>query len=132
MIKRGFFLLSGLLAVALGVLGMFLPLLPTVPFLLLAGFCFARSSPRLHRWLHEHPWFKVPLADWNQNRVIRRPLKVRASIVAGLSFAFSIFIVPLWWVKLLLLCMFIALMVFLWRQNETTATTVAPGSVSAK
>lgn len=132
MIKRGFFLLSGLLAVALGVLGMFLPLLPTVPFLLLAGFCFARSSPRLHRWLHEHPWFKVPLADWNQNRVIRRPLKVRASIVAGLSFAFSIFIVPLWWVKLLLLGMFIALMVFLWRQNETSATAVASGSVSAK
>ncbi|KFZ37119.1 hypothetical protein HR45_11950 [Shewanella mangrovi] len=128
MLKRSFFLVSGLLAVGLGVLGMFLPLLPTVPFLLLAGFCFARSSPKLHRWLHQHPWFAAPLADWNQNRVIRRPLKIRASVISALSFAVSIAVVPLVWVKLLLVTLFICLMVFIWRQNEVA--TVSP--LSAK
>ena len=51
-----FLLISvGLLNVALGVIGIFVPGMPTTVFLLIAGWFFARSSPRLHRWLHQHP-----------------------------------------------------------------------------
>ncbi len=47
----------GLISVALGFVGIFVPLLPTTPFLILAVACFVRSSPKLHKWLLNHPWF---------------------------------------------------------------------------
>ena len=55
--KRHFYLVSGWASLGLGALGAFLPLLPTVPFVILAAFCFARSSPRLETWLLMHPIF---------------------------------------------------------------------------
>lgn len=55
---------AGGLALTLGVVGVFLPLLPTVPFLLLSAFCFGRGSSRLHRWLLQHRVFGPPIEDW--------------------------------------------------------------------
>jgi len=77
----------GWLCVGLGAIGAFLPLLPTVPFLLLAAFCFARSSERVHQWLIEHPRFGPPIADWRRNGAIRRQVKwiSTASIVASFA-----------------------------------------------
>ena len=111
--KRGFYLICGLCSLALGLLGIPLPILPTVPFILLAAFCFARSSDRLHHWLMTHPWFSVALNDWAQNRGIPKGLKKKAYIVSGLSFAVSIAIVPLIWVKVILLCFALGLGFFL-------------------
>ncbi|MGB7270864.1 MAG: YbaN family protein [Albidovulum sp.] len=74
---------AGIVALALGAMGMFLPLLPTVPFLLAAGFFFGKSSPRLHRWLLQHPVFGPPIHDWNQRGAISR----RAKLLASLSIA---------------------------------------------
>lgn len=67
---RGIWFIFGVTAIALGVIGIVLPLLPTVPFLLLAAFCFARSSDKAHRWLLEHPKLGKPIADWNETRAI--------------------------------------------------------------
>ncbi|MGI2066561.1 YbaN family protein [Shewanella sp. MF08487] len=112
-IKRGLFLLLGLIALALGLLGIVLPLLPTVPFILLAAFCFARSSERLHYWLMTHPWFADALTQWQEQRAMRKGLKRKAMIVSALSFSVSIVVVPILWVKGLLLVMALVLLWYL-------------------
>lgn len=83
--KRVVLLGLGGLAVALGVIGIFLPLLPTTPFLLLAGLCFSQSSPRFEAWLLEHSWFGPPIKDWRRNRVIRVRAKILASAILASS-----------------------------------------------
>ncbi|MFD1160232.1 YbaN family protein [Roseovarius aestuarii] len=65
----------GLLSLGLGIIGIAVPLLPTVPFVLLAAFCFARSSERLHNWLLTHPRFGPVIEDWNQNGAISPRIK---------------------------------------------------------
>ena len=57
MLIRYFFWTCGALSLALGIIGIFLPILPTTPFVLLAAACWAKASPRFHRWLHRHPRF---------------------------------------------------------------------------
>jgi len=60
----------GSLALGLGTLGIFLPLLPTTPFVLLAAFFFSRGSERLHGWLVDHPRFGRYVRDWETEQVI--------------------------------------------------------------
>jgi len=72
------FLLGGCLFVGIGVIGIFVPVLPTTPFLLLASFCFVRSSPRLNRWLMNHRVFGRYVRDWEEKRGVRPSVKVTA------------------------------------------------------
>lgn len=80
----------GLVCVALGMAGAFLPLLPTVPFMLLAAFFFARSSERLHGWLLEHRVFGPPIVEWNERRAISPKAKRYATISVLLVFMLSL------------------------------------------
>lgn len=75
---RILWLILGLLSTACGIAGVLLPLVPTTPFLLLATFAFARSSPRLHSWLMTHPRLGPPIADWNAHGAINRRAKIMA------------------------------------------------------
>lgn len=68
----------GIAAVAAGVVGIVLPLVPTTPFLLLAAFAFSRSSPRFEAWLLGHPRLGPPIRDWQTHRAIGRRAKVMA------------------------------------------------------
>lgn len=72
---RAVYLVIGLSCVGLGVIGAFLPVVPTTPFMILAAAMFAKSSARLERWLLEHPRFGPPLRAWRAHRVI--PMRVK-------------------------------------------------------
>ncbi|WP_095498588.1 YbaN family protein [Paraferrimonas haliotis] len=113
MLKRSFYLVVGMVSLCLGFIGIVMPLLPTVPFILLAAYCFARSSKRMHAWLLTHPWFAQALADWQTKKAINAKLKKKAYIVVIASFSISILVVPLVWVKIMLGCMCVALLLYL-------------------
>lgn len=78
---RFIWLLAGLAAVAIGAIGVVVPLLPTTPFLLVAAFAFARSSNRLNSWLREHRTFGPVINNWHRDGSIDRKAKRMATIV---------------------------------------------------
>ena len=78
-------LLLACLFLAIAVAGMFLPVVPTVPFLLLAAWFSARGSKRLHRWIYEHPRLGKLLIDWEQQGAISRRSKVVAVSMLAVS-----------------------------------------------
>ncbi|MBC7220638.1 YbaN family protein [Candidatus Bipolaricaulota bacterium] len=93
----------GLLCVGLAVLGWILPIMPATPFLLLAAGCFARSSPRLHRWLHENRLFGRYLRDYAEGRGISPILKAGTIALIWGSVALSAtFVARAMWLRLLL------------------------------
>lgn len=75
---RHLYLVAGLVSVALGAIGVFLPIMPTVPFLLLAAYCFARSNPEWEQRLLDHPQWGPQLRDWRERRAISRKAKTMA------------------------------------------------------
>ena len=87
---RALWLAVGFLATGCGIAGVVLPLVPTTPFLLLAAFAFARSSPRLHDWLVNHPRFGPPIADWQAHGAISRRTKLVAAAVMIATLALSV------------------------------------------
>lgn len=84
---RSLWLMLGLTSVALGIAGVVLPLLPTTPFVLLAAYCFARSSPRLHDWLLGHRLFGPLIVNWERHRAIAPRAKWLA--VASMAAVFA-------------------------------------------
>ena len=94
---RVFWLLAGLISVAIGAVGVVLPLLPTTPFLLIAAFAFARSSARLNNWLREHRSFGPLINNWYRDGSIDRKVKRVAIIVILMTPVITwLFGAPLW------------------------------------
>lgn len=89
--------LGGIVAATLGVIGAFLPLLPTVPFMLLAAFCFARSNPAWERRLLDHPHWGPPILAWRERGAIGRKAKGFAVIGLGGSAVIGLATLPGWW-----------------------------------
>lgn len=105
----------GWIAVVLAALGVILPLLPTTPFLLLAAWCFARSSPRFHAWLLYRSWFGSYLRHWQDHRALPPGAKWKAVTVIIITFALSLWLVNLLWVRILLLTILVILLTFMLR-----------------
>ncbi len=78
--KKILYILIGSIAVALGAVGAVVPMLPTVPFLMLAAFCFARSSEKLNRWLKETKLYRENLKDLAERRGMTKRAKIRVMV----------------------------------------------------
>lgn len=104
----------GLICVALAVIGIVLPLLPTVPFLLLAAFFFARSSSRLHNWLLSHPVFGPFIDDWNNSGAIRPRAKRLATLSIGAVLGLSLLLSVPVFVIIIQIVTLSAVLTFIW------------------
>lgn len=89
-IKHFLIFSCGWLCVILGIIGAFLPVMPTTPFMILALGCFAETSPRFHAMLLNNRWIGSPLRQWDQTKTVRRRTKIQALIMLIIAFGFSI------------------------------------------
>jgi uncharacterized membrane protein YbaN (DUF454 family) len=106
----------GCICVAAGVVGLFLPLMPTVPLLLLAAFCFARSSERFHIWLLEHNHLGPLIRDYLAGSGIPDRARWTAIGMIAVSFSASIFFFAnRVWLRLLLVAIAVAITIYLLR-----------------
>lgn len=92
--KRIFYLVVGFAALGLGAVGIAVPLLPTVPFMILAAFCFARSNPELERRIVEHPRVNPHISAWRERGAISRKGKTAALLAFGASALLGLFMLP--------------------------------------
>ncbi len=107
----------GWLSVVLGVIGIFVPVLPTTPFLLLAAACFARSSQRFYHWLVGHPKLGPWIRDYLHGNGIPLKGKVYAIGLMWLSIAFSCYLVPLPWARGFMLSSAILVSLYILKQK---------------
>mgnify|MGYP006125046547 FL=1 len=109
------FKIVGIFFVGLAFIGIFLPLLPTTPFLLVATACFAKSSPRLHQMLLNNKIFGPMIYHWQTTRSIPQRAKVIALISMVLAVMWSVYILPAIWLKVLVICLVAWPFVFIFR-----------------
>jgi hypothetical protein len=96
-------ILIGTISVALAILGMFLPVLPTTPFLLLAAICYARGSKRFYHWLMTNRWCGQYIRNYREGKGIPLRQKLFTILLLWLTIGYSVWAVSLWWVQLILL-----------------------------
>lgn len=127
--KRWCLLTAGLLSTALAILGIFLPLLPTVPLLLLAAACFARSSETSYRWLLEHRHLGPLLQPYLDGAGIPRRARLKAIALLWITMtASALFIVPLVWVRVLMFTIAIGVTIYLLRLPTRDETAMQQSS----
>ena len=118
-LARWLYLALAFVSLALGIGGGFLPVLPTVPFVLLAAWAAARSSPRLLHWLETHPQFGKPIADWRRGQVVHRRAKWLATALMTASAASLLTVLGARWYTWTVIAGFVVVLAWLWRRPES-------------
>ena len=132
-IRKAILIFAGTVCVGLGVLGMFLPLLPTTVFLLMAAYCYSRSSERFHHWLLNNRWCGSYIRNYKSGQGISIRQKVTTILILWASISFSIWLLGAgFWSTLLLLAVAIGVTLHLvllkTYRPETDPTTQASTS----
>ncbi len=112
---RFLLLASGWVSLTLGIIGIFLPLLPTTPFVLLSAYCFSKSSARLHSWLINQPRLGPMIQNWEQQGSISHSAKVTSTVLMIGMFGVSFLLINLsLMLKGLLTCIATGVLFFIW------------------
>lgn len=114
----------GLVMVVLGVIGIFVPLMPTTTFLILAAWCFARSSRRAENWLLSHPKLGPIVVAWRQTGAIAPRHKLYS--IGGMTLGFTIFMLtaqPVWWLALVVAMLLLSCAAFVVTRPSFTGKT---------
>lgn len=120
------FKIVGLFFVGLAMLGVVLPVLPTTPFLLVAAYCFAKSSPALYKKLLNNKIFGPLIYNWQHYRCIEKRAKYIALLTMVLSVIVSAFIVANSYLLFLIILLMLFPFIFVWRLPEKTNQQAEP------
>jgi len=125
---RAVLLVVGTTSLILGVVGIFLPVLPTTPFILVAAACYARASTRLYTWLLGQKSLGPIITEWRRSRSLPAGMKTRALVLVVVTFAVSIVLIDSLLVRGVLVIIAAILLTFLYRipatQPESTSVTM--------
>ena len=114
---RLFYLLSGILSVVLGIIGAALPILPTVPFLILAAWCFGKSNPAWEQRLLDHPRFGSHIRAWRERGAIARIGKLGATMAFAASVGLA-FVLLSGWMMFVPLGIAVIVLTFIWTRPD--------------
>jgi len=102
-IIKVFFMMSGYFFLGLGIVGIFVPLLPTTPFLLLSAACFFRGSDKLYYWISHHKIFGKYVTNYHKHKAIPKRAKIFSITLLWITIISSAtFFIPLFWVKIMI------------------------------
>jgi uncharacterized membrane protein YbaN (DUF454 family) len=107
-----------ILALALGAIGVVLPVVPTVPFLLLAAWAASRGWPRFEAWLLQHPYFGPPIRQWRARGAVSRRSKCWAISLLSVSAVVIVLLALPAWVKGAVILVLVSTALWLWRRPE--------------
>ncbi|KKC27559.1 YbaN family protein [Sphingomonas sp. SRS2] len=119
-LKRWGWFALGWLMVALGFIGILLPVMPTTIFLIFAAACFSHSSPRFEAWLLDHRWFGPPIRRWRASGAIPRNAKIVAIVSMAGGYGVMLYTVqPAWWIDLLVALALLACAIYVASRPNT-------------
>jgi len=112
-LSRGILIIAGTFFVGLGIIGIFVPILPTTPFLLLSAACYARSSKKLYNWLLNNRWFGNYIKNYQEGKGL--PKKMRALLISLLwvTIGYSVVIVHIFLFRIVLILIAIGVTIYL-------------------
>ncbi len=115
---RLIWILVGAIALILAIIGLVLPVMPTVPFVIISAYCFAKGYPKVYQWMLRNKYFGPIIRDWQERGAISRRTKwiTTISLIAALILAYAIHLAPVWIV--IEGVIFAIILVFVWTRPE--------------
>lgn len=111
--KRLCWLLGGCVSLTTGLIGIIVPILPTTPLVILAAFCFSKSSPVLHNWLVTNKYFGRYIADYQRGKGVPTRIKAFAVLIVWTSVLVTLSVIPLFVVKVMMLVIAVLVTIFI-------------------